>query len=68
MTQHAVVELKASDLGSWGGIYCPSPLAHMVVKSTHPRVMVEVASTGQGQCPYCGTIYKLKLGERAAAH
>ena len=68
MTQHAVVELVADDLGSWGGIYCPSPLAHMAINSTHPRVMVEVASEGQGQCPYCGTIYKLKLGEHAAVH
>ena len=68
MTQHALVEVTAADLSSWGGIFCPSPLAHMAIKSTHPRVMVEVASAGQGQCPYCGTIYKLKLGQSAAAH
>lgn len=69
MTQQpSVVELQAADLSSWGGVFCPNPLAHMSIKSNHPRVMVEIAADGQGQCPYCGTIYKLKLGEAAPAH
>jgi uncharacterized Zn-finger protein len=23
-------------------------------------------TTGEGQCPYCGTIYKLRAGEKVA--
>ncbi|MCX7861308.1 MAG: zinc-finger domain-containing protein, partial [Chloroflexus sp.] len=27
--------------------------------NSHPRVFLDVASTGQAQCPYCGTVYRL---------
>jgi uncharacterized Zn-finger protein len=30
-------------------------------------VFIDVATTGQGQCPYCGTLYRLKAGEKAGA-
>jgi uncharacterized Zn-finger protein len=35
----------------------------MPLWSGHPRVFIDVASTGQGMCPYCGTVYRLKPGE-----
>ncbi|MES2787405.1 MAG: zinc-finger domain-containing protein [Pseudomonadota bacterium] len=61
--KQAVVELLASDLNANGGIYCPSPVAGMKVWNTHPRVYLDIASTGQNKCSYCGTVYKLKAGE-----
>jgi uncharacterized Zn-finger protein len=36
--------------------------------SNHPKVFIDVASTGQGKCPYCGTVYQLKAGEKVHAH
>lgn len=59
----ATVELTAKDLNDWGGVFCPSPKAHMKVWNTHPKVYIAVAQTGEGRCPYCGTVYRLKAGE-----
>jgi uncharacterized Zn-finger protein len=64
----ATVELLAKDLNPLGGIYCPSPQAKMEVWSSHPKVYLDVVSTGQAKCPYCGTVYKLKDGEHVHAH
>ncbi|MCY7315116.1 MAG: zinc-finger domain-containing protein [Rubrivivax sp.] len=57
----AVVELAAADLVGPGVIHCPNP--KMSLWSTHPKVFIDVASTGEGKCPYCGTVYRLKPGE-----
>lgn len=57
----AVVELTAKDLTGPGVVFCPNP--KMALWSTHPRVYIDVATTGQGRCPYCGTVYRLKAGE-----
>ena len=57
------VELLAKDLNGHGGVYCPSDKADMKLWNTHPKVYLDVASTGQAKCPYCGTEYKLKAGE-----
>ena len=63
----AVVELAAADLVGPGVVHCPNP--KMPLWSTHPRVFIDVATTGEGRCPYCGTAYRLKGGERLhAAH
>ena len=62
------VELLASDLNHQGGVLCPSPLAHMKVWDSHPKVYLDVAKTGEGKCPYCGTVYKLKAGEHFEGH
>ena len=35
----------------------------MALWSTHPRVFIDLTHGGKGQCPYCGTLYKLKAGE-----
>jgi uncharacterized Zn-finger protein len=57
----ATVEVTAKDLQGHGVVYCPNP--RMPLWSGHPRVYIDVASTGEGKCPYCGTVYRLKAGE-----
>jgi uncharacterized Zn-finger protein len=68
MTTSSLVELLASDLNHQGGVYCPSPLAHMSIWNSHPKVYLDVGKTGEAKCPYCGTVYKLKAGEHFAGH
>ena len=57
------VELLAKDLNGHGGLYCTSDKADMKLWNSHPKVYLDVASTGVAKCPYCGTEYKLKAGE-----
>jgi uncharacterized Zn-finger protein len=59
-----VVALSARDLNAQGGIFCPSPKADMKVWNTHPKVYLEIARTGEAKCPYCGTVYRLRDGEK----
>ena len=59
----SVIELLAQDLNHQGGVFCPSPLAKMETWNTHPKVYLDVAHHGEGKCPYCGTVYRLKAGE-----
>ena len=40
----------------------------MPVWNHHPRVFLDVASTGEAMCPYCGTVYRLKPGEVVTGH
>jgi len=61
----AVVELAVSELLGPGVVHCPNP--RMPLWSNHPKVFIDVATTGEGRCPYCGTAYRLKAGERAGA-
>ena len=49
-----IVELLAKDLQGHGVVFCPNP--KMALWSGHPRVFLDVASTGEAKCPYCGTI------------
>ena len=63
MTTSFNIELLAADLNAQGGVYCPSPKAHMKIWNSHPKVYLDVARTGQAKCPYCGTVYALKPGE-----
>jgi uncharacterized Zn-finger protein len=62
----AVVELRASELNSQGGVFCPNP--NMDLRSSHPKVYLGLAESGQARCPYCSTLYKLKDGEHFSAH
>ena len=62
----ATVEVTAKDLEGPGVVFCPNP--KMTLWSAHPRVFIDVATTGEGKCPYCGTVYKLKAGEKVHAH
>ena len=60
------VEVTASDLQGPGVVFCPNP--KMPLWSGHPRVFLDVATTGESSCPYCGTVYRLKAGEVLKAH
>ena len=54
------------DLQGHGSTYCPNP--KMTLWNQHPRVFIDVATTGEGRCPYCGTVYRLKAGEHLHGH
>jgi uncharacterized Zn-finger protein len=54
----AVVTIAARDMPA----YCPNP--DMPRWSWHPRVFLDIATTGSALCPYCGTMYALKPGEK----
>lgn len=62
----AVVEVSAKDLQGPGVVACPNP--KQALWSQHPKVYIDVATTGEGRCPYCGTVYRLKAGEKLHAH
>lgn len=62
------VELLAKDLNAQGGVFCPSPKADMKIWNSHPKVYLDVGRTGEAKCPYCGSVYKLKAGERFDVH
>jgi len=55
------VHLQAKDLPA----FCPNP--QMARWSGHPRVFIDVTTTGEGRCPYCGTHYMLD-GPAHAGH
>ena len=61
-----VVEVTAQEVQGAGVVACPNP--RMALWSTHPRVFIDLATTGQGKCPYCGTVYRLKAGETLHGH
>ncbi len=61
-----VVEVTAADVQGPGVVTCPNP--KMSLWSEHPRVFIDVATTGEGKCPYCGTVYRLKAGEKLHGH
>jgi uncharacterized Zn-finger protein len=62
----AVVEVTAQDLLGPGAVCCPNP--KMPLWSNHPKVYLDVVTTGEGRCPYCGTVYVLKGAARAHGH
>ena len=55
------MRLQAKDLPA----FCPNP--QMARWSGHPRVFIDVTTTGEGRCPYCGTHYMLD-GPAHAGH
>lgn len=57
-----VVVVGAKDLHGPGVVFCPNP--KMPLWSSHPRVYLDVAATGEARCPYCGTVYRLEAGVR----
>jgi uncharacterized Zn-finger protein len=61
----SVVELAASELMGGGVTHCPHP--KMPLWNQHPKVFIEVGASGEGRCPYCGTVYRLKAGEKVHA-
>ena len=62
LTAPAAVDVAAADLQGPGVVFCPNP--KMALWSNHPRVLIDVATTGLGKCPYCGTLYRLAAGTR----
>ena len=62
----ATVEISAADLQGPGVVFCPNP--KMALWSTHPRVFLDVAASGEAKCPYCGTLYRLAPGTVVGAH
>ncbi len=61
-----VVLVEAADVMDHGTIFCPNP--KMPLWATHPRVFLGIVTTGDAKCPYCGTVYKLKDGEKVHRH
>lgn len=69
MTQQqakSVVEVTAKDVLGDGVVACPNP--RMALWSNHPKVFLNLSADGEGKCPYCGTVYKLKAGEVLHGH
>ena len=64
-TAPAIIEVSAQDLHGPGVVFCPNP--KMSLFSSHPKVYVDLSHSGEGKCPYCGTVYRLKAGEKIAA-
>jgi len=60
------VPVDAADLHGDRAVFCPNP--KMPLWSNHPRVFIDVRTTGQGQCPYCGTRYQLASGAPHGGH
>lgn len=47
-------------------LHCPTK--EVALWCSHPRVFLEFSDSGEAHCPYCGTRYSLKKGEKVAAH
>jgi uncharacterized Zn-finger protein len=60
--QANAVELDGKDLPA----YCPNPA--MPIWSSHPRVYLDLGDHGEGKCPYCGTVYRVKPGTKVKGH
>jgi uncharacterized Zn-finger protein len=60
--QMSYVELGAQDLPA----HCPNP--SMPIWSSHPKVYLDLDARGEGKCPYCGTVYRLKPGTVVKGH
>jgi uncharacterized Zn-finger protein len=60
--QMSYVELEGKDLPA----FCPNP--SMPTWSSHPRVYLDMDQNGEGKCPYCGTVYRLKPGTVVRGH
>ena len=56
------IEVSARDLQGPGVMFCPNP--KMALWSNHPKVFIVVVTAGVGKWPYCGTVYRLKAGEK----
>lgn len=65
-TPSSAIEVTAGDLQGPGAVCCPNP--KMPLWSNHPKVFIDVVTTGSGKCPYCGTVYALKAGEKISSH
>ena len=62
----SAIEVTAHYLHGPGVVTCPNP--KMALWSNHPKVFIDVVTTGSGKCPYCGTVYAIKAGEKVHSH
>ena len=53
LQQEAVIDVKASQLP----LCCPLPGSELW--NMHPRVFIDIETTGSASCPYCGAKYRL---------
>ena len=60
--EHDAVDVDPKELP----VFCPNP--QMPLWSSHPRVFLDIAKTGNALCPYCGTRYRLVGGPLAGGH
>jgi uncharacterized Zn-finger protein len=64
-TPKPVIELSAAELVGHGNTCCPGPQAPLW--NQHPKVFIHLGDKGEGRCPYCGTVYRLRAGQALAA-
>jgi len=57
-----IIQVSAKDLP----LHCPTD--EVALWCSHPRVFLDLSETGKVSCPYCGTKYQLKAGEKAEHH
>ena len=57
-----IIEISGKDLP----LHCPTD--EVSLWCSHPRVFLDLSETGKASCPYCGTTYHLKAGEKAGHH
>lgn len=57
-TVQDIYEVDVDDLP----VSCPGP--QTPVWNLHPKVYLDVATTGSARCPYCSAEYRLKPGAR----
>ncbi len=62
MSESKKIVVSAKDLP----LHCPTK--EVALWCSHPRVFLDIAASGEAQCPYCGTHYSLKKGEKLAKH
>lgn len=62
MSEAKVVTVTATQLP----LHCPTP--EQALWDQHPRVFINVNTTGAARCPYCGTLYRLEGKKPAAGH
>ena len=61
-----VVLIGEAELQRDRAVFCPNP--KMPLWSNHPRVFIDIATSGEGRCPYCGTRYRLEPGAARGGH
>lgn len=57
-----VIEVTAAELP----LACPR--TGDPVQFSHPRVYLDILNTGEAECPYCATLYRLRAGEHLDDH
>ncbi|MEL7449433.1 MAG: zinc-finger domain-containing protein [Pseudomonadota bacterium] len=54
-------EVDESDLP----LHCPLP--GTTLWNSHPKVYLEISSTGVAKCPYCGAVYRMTTLRRGSS-